>query len=118
MTTTEQEIRSRLTIPESDTARYVLIVDAAAHMDWDWQETFADYYQDKAKPILATALRLLGQNQPPGPGPFYYSICEMGFLKRFVEDVGSSAVEEACRFERPNGPAHLRFGQPKVRSVG
>src|SRR3954454_23281416 len=29
-----------------------------------------------------------------------------------------SAVEEACRFKRPNGPAHLRFGEPKVGPVG
>src|SRR3954451_1811386 len=31
---------------------------------------------------------------------------------------GDCAVEEACRFERPNGSTHLRFGEPKVRSVG
>ena len=41
---TEQEVRRRLGIPSS--AKYVLILDQAAHMDWDWNYTFLEYFMD------------------------------------------------------------------------
>ncbi|MGD0125138.1 MAG: hypothetical protein ABSF46_07270 [Terriglobia bacterium] len=106
---TEQQIRERLGIPAS--AEYVLIMDQAAHMDWDWNFTFPEYFVGDwssnpgdqpeggngvaVNTILADAVGLLGRDSAPGAKQpyFYYSLCEMGFFKKFVDTQMANGVD-------------------------
>ncbi|MBC8755465.1 hypothetical protein H2O64_12380 [Kordia sp. YSTF-M3] len=91
--TTEQTIRQSLNIPNS--AKQVLILSHAAHMDWDWLNMFPynvdesgqaynPYYfggnTQPADSILSKATENL-QNSA-----YYYSVCEMGFLRAFAKN--------------------------------
>ena len=80
------KIRKRLGIPAG--AKYVVLFDQAAHLDWDWIEPFNEYflkaYSDHGvNGALQSALTLLSGNGS-GIGPYYYSVCEMGYLQKFV----------------------------------
>jgi len=90
MNETEHQLRETLGIPE--TARYVLILDQTAHMDWDWKNTFEGYFSYvMPKPegsgagvnqLLTEAMQLLESSS--ATNPYYYSICEMGFFRKFI----------------------------------
>ena len=91
MNAIESAFRKHLGVPQD--AQYVLIVDQAAHMDWDWQETFAGYFTSTSQgetggngagvnPLLTEAASLLQQSS--STIPYYYSICEMAYLQAFV----------------------------------
>jgi alpha-mannosidase len=98
----EHEIRKRLGIPSS--AKYVLILDQAAHMDWDWNYTFSDYFT-RPEPIddrygvdvlLTEAVDLLvNQNSRSRSKPphYYYSLCEIGYLQKFVETKIAAGID-------------------------
>lgn len=76
---TEPQIRSILNIPPD--AKEVLIVSQSSHWDIDWQSTFDDYYSANVAPIIKNALDMLDAYKG-----YYYSICEMAFLKRYWDD--------------------------------
>ncbi|MBO9559675.1 MAG: hypothetical protein J7515_13985 [Caulobacter sp.] len=70
----------------ADTPAYTMILDQSAHLDWDWIRTFAQnfwYYKtgDGVNEIIASGI----QNAQSGDGAYYYTVCEMGFFRRFVE---------------------------------
>lgn len=110
MAETEQQILTRLGVPSG--AKYVLIYDQAAHCDYDWTETFGDYYTTAYPPDIgvkgalehALGPKLLGGNSSKTKPPYnYYSMCEMDFLRKFVEDLGETAIQKinaACSFFR------------------
>lgn len=83
----EQALREKLGIP--DTASIVLIMEQSSHMDWDWDNTFLGYYTgynsiDGHQPVCKTfdtALNLV-QTQKQ----YYYTFCEMAFLKQYLQD--------------------------------
>lgn len=90
MSLEEQQIRDRLGIPSD--ARYVLILDQSAHMDWDWLKTFEQYFSyvmpnpvgagAGVNQLLTEAVKLLQSSS--ATNPYYYSICEMGFFRKFI----------------------------------
>jgi alpha-mannosidase len=66
---------------------YTMYLDQSAHLDWDWLCAFAQYY-DQPCPNTQMCVRdllndALGKLADP---EYHYSICEMGFLRAFVED--------------------------------
>ncbi len=94
MTDAEQKIRTELKIP--DGASQVVILSMDAHMDWDWLLNFQNLVcegngsQMSANRIIRTAFDLMAGKHPgdtdsDGSAPYYYSICEMGFLRAAVE---------------------------------
>jgi alpha-mannosidase len=102
---TEQQIRQRLGIPAWP--KYVLIMDQAAHMDWDWNFTFPEYFSgtysngDPAPlsdtgvdKLLTDALALLGKNGQTDTTPYYYSLCETGYLQEFVNKNGTEVISQ------------------------
>ncbi|HZN15449.1 MAG TPA: hypothetical protein VFB78_14350 [Acidimicrobiales bacterium] len=89
MTETEQAMRSALGVPDAATA--VMIFDQAAHLDWDWIQTFEGYFEraysgQGVNGAFLAAIDLMQKNNKPGAsGPYVYSICEMSYLERFIE---------------------------------
>ncbi|MFT3835379.1 MAG: hypothetical protein QM723_00075 [Myxococcaceae bacterium] len=75
----EQELRGRLGIPKD--AQKVLIFSQSSHLDIDWQKTFDDYYSTWVDGVL-TSGRQLCEDQPRA----YYSVAEMAYLQRFVQE--------------------------------
>jgi hypothetical protein len=73
---TEPQIRSLLNIPAS--AQQVMIVSQSSHWDPDWQSTFDTYYTNNVNSIIKSALNMLDANRG-----YYYSICEILYLKRY-----------------------------------
>ena len=64
-----------------------MIIDQSAHLDWDWLvPPFQTYFLEGYSPgsavndILNSALELLDKNPS-----FRYSLCEIGYLKQYVE---------------------------------
>lgn len=51
-------------------------------MDWDWNETFMDYYHNKVNNILNQATTVLADHKSD-ERPYYYSVAETGFLQQF-----------------------------------
>jgi len=114
----EATIRKRLGVPAS--ARYVLIIDQASHMDWDWNYSFEEYfselnpdpnYTDRygVRFILSDAVeQLLGIPKRKSKEPhYYYSICEMGYFRKFIETKASEGVEIVSLLRRIGD--HLRI---------
>ena len=63
-----------------------MIFDQSAHLDWDWIRTFAQnywYYTDGqgVNDIIASGIA----KAQAGGGAYYYTVCEMGFFRRFIE---------------------------------
>ncbi len=100
--TTESQIRSLLNIPAG--AQEVMIVSQSSHWDLDWQSTFDTYYTNNVAPIIKNALNMLDTNQG-----YYYSICEMAFLKRYWDD----HPEDHARILK-----YLRDGQLRIVGGG
>jgi alpha-mannosidase len=71
---------------------YYMTFDQSAHLDWDWKLTFAQHFwysqgnQASVQQILTDALANLQKFNSRGSKPYYYSICEMSFLRKFVEE--------------------------------
>src|SRR4051812_26605160 len=77
---------------------FTLYLDQSAHLDWDWIQTFEDYYERAydgtgVRGVLLAALANLKQYNAPGDAPYSYSICEAGFLARFVAEQPARATE-------------------------
>lgn len=90
----ESDIRSLLGIPND--AKRVLILSHAAHMDWDWLNPFP-YNVDKTGASYSTYPYFNGTCQPADSilslatqnlkdPDYYYSVCEMGFLRAFARN--------------------------------
>ncbi|MBV8686252.1 MAG: hypothetical protein JOZ90_09465 [Alphaproteobacteria bacterium] len=72
-------------------AAYTMYLDQSAHLDWDWIQTFEENFQHYpaqgntprggVKQILDIALAKLAADPS-----YYYTICEMGFLRRYIEE--------------------------------
>jgi alpha-mannosidase len=100
---TVQQIRDRLGIPS--TAQYVLILDQAAHMDWDWNLSFMQYFWHSGtigtgdgagygvNNLLSSAFDLLESNTTGAKPHYYYSLCEMGFFRKFIEAQTAQGVD-------------------------
>jgi alpha-mannosidase len=107
--TTEQSILSSLGITNSDEQNDIisgktrlLILDASAHMDWDWLLPYPVLVTGGDQQRAAWYFRPAGQSSPtdPGVGPvnqilgqatgllqsndYHYSVCETGFLRGFA----------------------------------
>lgn len=68
------------------TPAYTMIFDQSAHLDWDWIRTFAQnfwYYTNGSgvNDIIAAGIA----KAQAGQGSYYYTVCEMGFFRRFIE---------------------------------
>lgn len=66
---------------------YTMIFDQSAHLDWDWIRTFAQnywYYTNGSgvNDIIAAGILNAQQGKPA----YYYTVCEMGFFRRFIEE--------------------------------
>lgn len=95
----EKTIRKELNVP--DGAEHIVILSMDAHMDWDWVLNFQNlaldgndaWNQKSANWIIDTAFQYMQGNGIPAPvsgssawsNTYYYSICEMGFLRAAVE---------------------------------
>ncbi len=69
---------------------YTMYFDQSAHLDWDWLGTFAQnywYYTNGSgvDAILRQAITNVGMAGGAG-GAYYYTICEMGFFRRYIEE--------------------------------
>lgn len=69
------------------TPAYTMIFDQSAHLDWDWIRTFAQnywYYSygSGVNDIIAAGIA----KAQAGQGAYYYTVCEMGFFRRFIEE--------------------------------
>lgn len=93
LTPTEAAIRKALNIPA--TASRVVIFSHDAHMDWDWLNpfpynvnmsgpTYNNYFGGTRQPS-DSILSLATQNLLSGSS-YYYSVCEMGFLRAFANN--------------------------------
>lgn len=94
---TEDEIRQQLGIPLE--AGKVLILSQSSHLDWDWLLPFpvllnnepptnTGYFganNGSATQIFEAASEFLNPVQEP-PSTYYYSICEIGFLRGFANN--------------------------------
>jgi hypothetical protein len=94
------QVRNRLGIPAQ--AQYVVYFDQAAHCDWDWIQTFPQYFQKAysgygVNGALLSALQLLAGNGPGGASLNVYSMCEMAYLQEFVsyqQSLGNDVVSQ------------------------
>lgn len=94
------QVRSRLGIPAE--AQAVLYYDQAAHCDWDWIQTFPQYFQTAhsgqgVNGALLSALQLLAGTAPGGASLNVYSMCEMAYLQEFVsyqQSLGNDVVSQ------------------------
>ena len=70
----------------SDTNLTLLILEQSAHCDWDWLQTFDQYYENcygnghAVKTILETAIDYV--TNTPG---YTYVFCEVGYLKKYFD---------------------------------
>ena len=68
---------------------YTMFFDQSAHLDWDWIRTFAQnfWYYDTGlgvNDIIAKGIENAQKGGGAG-GSYYYTVCEMGFFRRFIE---------------------------------
>ena len=89
LSTEEQDFRNQLGIPTN--ANAVVILEPSSHLDWDWTSTFLDYYNgnNSGHPAVhdtytdaITALQNYQKNVPP----YYYTFCEMSYLRQYLQD--------------------------------
>lgn len=70
---------------------YTMILDQSAHLDRDWIRTFAQNFWyggdgDGVQAILDQAIHDLKLLDRGGKRPYFYSICEMSFLQKYIEE--------------------------------
>jgi alpha-mannosidase len=75
--------------PSATTPYYTMFLDQSAHLDWDWIRTFAQnywYYTDDkgVNDIIASGIKK-AQDCGGAGGAYYYTVCEMGFFRRFID---------------------------------
>ena len=81
---------------------YLMIIDQSAHLDWDWLVPFSTYFQEGYPPgsavndILTSVFKLLGENPN-----FHYSLCEIGYLKKYVEYQTSIGNNPLAKISEP-----------------
>ena len=68
-----------------------MIFDQSAHLDWDWIRTFPQYYWysyngQGVQAILDQAITNLQTFNTPSNSPYYYTICEMGFFQKYIQE--------------------------------
>ena len=87
----EAQILQQLGVP--DDANGVLLLGMDAHLDWDWLSTFQNLLvngngapQGSVQTIMTSAWSLMASTQVPA---YYYSVCEMGFLRAAIATVPS-----------------------------
>lgn len=73
----------------TNTQQVQLFVVSTSHMDWDWNQTFDEYYETNSgstpvKTILANAIALL-QNVTL-PVPYQFNLAEVAWLQRYLKD--------------------------------
>ena len=96
MNARESEIRRKLGV--SDAAKKVFVLEQSAHLDWDWQTTFEGYYAEGYtaaghQPVRKTfheAIHHLQEKQSAST-PYRYTICEMSYLRRFLQEYPDQA---------------------------
>jgi alpha-mannosidase len=76
---------------------YTMIFDQSAHLDWDWIRTFPQYYwyaydSNGVQAILDQAIKNLQTFNSPNDKPYYYTICEMGFFQKYIQENPSQAA--------------------------
>jgi len=92
-TNIEAAIRKELNIPAS--ANRVVILSHDAHMDWDWLNpfpynvnmkgpTFNNYFGGTRQP--ADSILSMATQNLLSSSAYYYSVCEMGFLRAFANN--------------------------------
>jgi alpha-mannosidase len=88
----EAQILQQLGVP--DDASGVLLLGMDAHLDWDWLNTFQKLLvtgngapQGGVQAIMKSAWSLMASTQ--GVPAYYYSVCEMGFLRAAIATVPS-----------------------------
>src|ERR1700733_1559318 len=68
---------------------YTMFFDQSAHLDWDWIRTFAQnfWYYDTGQGVNDIIAAGIAKAQKGGGagGSYYYTVCEMGFFRRFIE---------------------------------
>lgn len=116
----ELTIRRKLGIP--DTASQVLFLGQTSHMDWDWVNTYPDYYYSKVEEILAHGFTLVENNYQNKPD-YHFAVSEVGFYEKFLAENPSKAsrlVEISDKFRSlgigittpdnllPNGEVFIR----------
>jgi len=100
MSTDEQNFRNQLGIPNS--ANAVVILEPSSHLDWDWTSTFLDYYNGNNSDHPAVhdtytdAITVLQKNQKNVP-PYYYTFCEMSYLRQYLQDPNYPNQKEALQ---------------------
>ena len=70
---------------------YTMILDQSAHLDWDWIRSFAQNFWyagdgQGVQAILDQAITNLQRFNTDGRRPYYYAVCEMSFLQKYVEE--------------------------------
>jgi alpha-mannosidase len=96
----EQALRHALGIPDS--ATHVLVLEPSAHLDWDWISTFCDYYNGNGsghpavKDTFTTAISLMHHYQD-AQQRYHYTICEMAYLKAYLEDPAYARQKQALQ---------------------
>jgi len=95
MSESERSLRQSLGI--RDDVQQVLIVEQSAHCDWDWICTFEEYYcQDGNisghQPVRTTLQQALGLVS----SSYTYVYCEVGYLRRFMEDPKVSEADKTA----------------------
>ena len=71
--------------------QYTMVFDQSAHLDWDWIRTFPQYYWyaydgNGVQAILDQAITNLQTFNTPSNAPYYYTICEMGFFQKYIQE--------------------------------
>ncbi len=94
MNSIEKNILNELGVPTDPVPDKVLILGVTAHLDWDWQFTFPEYY-DKyhsieymkypVRQIFSNAIQYVEASRDKTP-PYYYSISVVDYLKKFADD--------------------------------
>jgi alpha-mannosidase len=79
---------------------YVLVLDQASHMDWDWTLTHAAYLAPvtpgrgyERYGVLQILDAALSQLQDDTSGRSRYSLCEVGFLRSYAEARAGGGVD-------------------------
>jgi alpha-mannosidase len=94
----DQQTEQQSSIASSSIQPYVMTLDQSAHLDWDWIRSFgqnfwygagADGGPSGVQTILDKAIANL-QSYPRGS--YYYTVCEMSFLRKYLEENPDAAT--------------------------
>lgn len=82
--------------PSQTNTTVPMIICPTTHNDWDWQQTFEDYYTTAwsgygVQGILASVATILGSTTSPDT-EFCFSYAEVGYLRQYLTDNPDSAA--------------------------